>query len=111
MFAIKCQGAVEVVVPNVPLTSEHAEELRETVRHCISDGLPMVVISFHDVPLIDSAGLESLLDIRDAVHTRGGSIKLSALSPLTQDILRVSGVGEHFEIYSDDKTAVRSFVQ
>lgn len=111
MFAIRCQGAVEVIVPNVPLTGEHADELRETVQHCLSDGLPMVVLNLHDVPLIDSAGLESLLDMRDSVHSRGGTVKLAALTPLSQDILRVSGVGEHFEVFPDDKAAVRSFVQ
>ncbi len=111
MFAIKCQGAVEVIVPNVPLVGESAVELRETVEHCLSDGLPMVVLNLHDVPLIDSVGLESLLDVQDAVRERGGSIKLAALTSLSQDILRVTGVAEQFEIFPDDKAAVRSFVQ
>ncbi|QEG34204.1 STAS domain-containing protein [Bythopirellula goksoeyrii] len=111
MFAIKCQGAVEVIVPNVPLTVEHAEELRETVGHCLSDGLPMVVLNLHDVPLFDSAGLEALLDCRDSICARGGRVKLAALTPLSQDILRVSGVLEAFELFPDDKAAVRSFIQ
>ncbi|TWU29460.1 STAS domain-containing protein [Bythopirellula polymerisocia] len=111
MFAIRCQGAVEVIVPNVPLTGEHADELRETIEHCSSNGLPMVVLNLHDVPLIDSDGLESLLDIRDTVRERGGSVKLASLTPLSQDILRITGVAEHFEVFPDDKAAVRSFVQ
>lgn len=111
MFAIKCQGAVEVIMPKVPLTCEHAEELRETVQHCLSDGLPMVVLNLHDVPLIDSAGLEALLDCRDNIRARGGNVKLAALTPLSHDILRVSGVIDAFESFPDDKAAVRSFVQ
>ena len=66
MFAVKSQGAVEVIVPNVPLKGEYVDELRETVQHCLADGLPMLVLNLHDVPLLDSAGLESLLDMRDA---------------------------------------------
>ena len=111
MFAVKSQGAVEVIVPNVPLKNEYVEELMETVNHCVGDGLPMLVINFHDVPLLDSAGLESLLDVRDLVESRGGAVKLAALTPLAQDIMRVSGVGRHFEVFVDEKTAVRSFVQ
>lgn len=111
MFAVKSQGAVEVIVPNVPLKSEYVQELQETVQHCLSDGLPMLVLNLHDVPLLDSAGLESLLDLRDAVENRGGTVKLAAPTPLAQDILRVSGVGRHFEIFPDEKAAVRSFVQ
>lgn len=111
MFAVKSQGAVEVVVPNVPLKSEAVDELRDTVAHCLGDGLPMLVLNMHDVPLLDSAGLESLLDIRDKVQKRGGQVKLAALTPLAQDILRVSGIGRHFDCHSDEKSAVRSFVQ
>lgn len=111
MFAVKTQGAVEVVVPNVPLKAEYVEELRDTVKHCLADGLPMLVLNLHDVPLVDSAGLESLLDVRDMVQAKGGSVKLASLSPLAQDILRVSGLTRQFEVFADEKAAVRSFVQ
>ena len=60
---------------------------------------------------MDSAGLESLLDMRDAVEKRGGMVKLASPTPLSQDILRVSGVGHQFEVFVDEKSAVRSFVQ
>ena len=51
MFAVKSQGAVEVIVPNVPLKGEYVDELRETVQHCLADGIPMLVLNLHDVPL------------------------------------------------------------
>ncbi len=111
MFAVRSQGAVEMIVPTVPLKSENVEELMETVHHCLADGLPMLVLNMHDVALMDSAGLESLLDIRDLVQKRGGTVKLASLTPLCQDILRVSGVGRNFEVFVDEKSAVRSFVQ
>ena len=111
MFAVKSQGAVEVIVPNVPLKGEYVGELHETLQHCLGDGLPMLVLSMHDVPLLDSAGLEGLLDMRDQVEKRGGTMKLASLTPLAYDILRVSGISSQFEIFADEKTAVRSFVQ
>lgn len=111
MFAVKSQGAVEVIAPNVPLKGESIEEFHDTVQHCLADGIPMLVVSMRDVPLLDSAGLEALLDIRDLVAQRGGWVKLAQLTPLTQDILKVSGVDRQFEIFADEKSAVRSFVQ
>lgn len=111
MFAVKSQGAVEVVVPNVPLKSDYVDELHETVQHCVNNGIPMLVVNLHDVPLMDSAGLEALLDARDAVERRGGMLKLAGPTPLSQDILRISGVGQQFEVFPDEKSAVRSFVQ
>ena len=97
-------------MPTVPLKGEYVDELSETVQHCLADGIPMLVINLHDVALMDSAGLESLLDARDAVEKRGGTVKLAAPTPLSQDILRVSGVGQQFEVFADEKAAVRSFV-
>jgi anti-anti-sigma factor len=111
MFAVKSQGAVEVVVPNVPLKGEYVDELRETVEQCLAEGIPMLVLNLHDVALMDSAGLEALLDVRDTVEKRGGTVKLASPTPLSQDILRVSGVGQQFEVFADEKSAVRSFVQ
>jgi anti-anti-sigma factor len=111
MFAIKTQGAVEVVIPNCPLKQEQAGELRDSVEHCLGGGIPMIVLNLNDVPLVDSAGLEALLDVSDAVRAQGGAIKLAGLNPLCDDILKVSGVGARFEIYPDEKAAVRSFVQ
>jgi anti-anti-sigma factor len=111
MFAVKSQGAVEVIVPNVPLKGEYVGELLETVQHCLPDGLPMLVLNLHDVPLLDSIGLEALLDVRDLVAQRGGTVKLASLTPLTNDILRVSGLAQQFEVFADEKAAVRSFVQ
>ena len=45
-----------MIVPNVPLKGEYVDELRETVQHCLADGLPMVVLNLHDVPLLGQCG-------------------------------------------------------
>lgn len=111
MFAVKRQGAVDVVEPKVPLKGEYVEELHETIVHCHHKGVPMVVLNLHDVPLLDSAGLEGLLDVKDQVEAHRGFVKLAAFSPLVRDILRVSGVEQSFELFEDVKAAVRSFVQ
>ena len=111
MFAVESQGAVDVVKPNATLNQENAEELTETVQNGLSGGQPMVVVDLSETPLIDSAGLESLLDAYDLVRTKGGTLKLSSATPLCQEILRITAVGERFEQYADVKTAVGSFVR
>ena len=70
----------------------------------------MVVLDMSDVPLMDSAGLDALLDISDAVLLKGGAVKLAALTQLCADVLRVTGVAGHFETYKEVKIAVGSFV-
>jgi anti-anti-sigma factor len=111
MMNIKSQGAVDVVQLSGPLNHENAEEFVETVDSGLAEGQPMVVLDLGDVPLMDSTGLDALLDVRDAAILKGGVVKLAAPTQLCADILRMTGVAGQFETYKDVKLAVGSFVQ
>ncbi len=111
MFPIEKQGAVGVVHPKGPLEAEHCEEFKQTVLEGLGAGRPMLVVDFHDVPLLDSVGLETLVELREAVESRGGAMKLAAINPLCADILRVTGVGHKFEQHALVRSAVGSFAE
>ena len=111
MFRAESQGAVDVVTIDVPINHENVAELAETLAAERTEGKPMLVLNMSDVSLMDSAGLEVLLDIQESFQERGGTMKLAALSPLCEEILRITGVDQHFEAHRDVKTAVGSFVQ
>lgn len=111
MFSVESQGAVDVVKPMAPLDQENSAEFLETVATGLSAGKPMVVLDMGDIPLIDSAGLDSLLDFQDTLQDRGGAVKLAAATQLCQEVLRITGVDQRFETYDEVKTAVGSFVQ
>ena len=83
----------------------------ETVRSGLNGGQPIVVLNMSDVPLMDSAGLEALMDVRDTVLLKGGAVKLAGLTQLCEEVLRVTGVGGHFDCYPQVKSAVGSFAQ
>ena len=111
MFSIESQGAVDVVKPMAPLDHDNSAEFSETVATGLSTGKPMVVLDMSDIPLIDSAGLDALLDLQDALQDRGGAIKLAAATQLCQEVLRITGVDHQFETFDEVKSAVGSFVQ
>ena len=111
MLSVESQGAVDVVRLNGPLNHENAEDLAETVRSGLTGGQPIVVLNMSDVPLMDSAGLEALMDVRDTVLLKGGTVKLAGLTQLCEEVLRVTGVGSHFDCYPQVKSAVGSFAQ
>jgi anti-anti-sigma factor len=109
MFPIERQGAVCVVRPQVPLVADQCEAFLSTALAGVGAGQPMLVVDLHGVPLIDSAGLETLTDLRERIESRGGAVKLAAVNALCHDILRVTGVGDRFEQHAQVKTAVGSF--
>ncbi len=105
------QGAVDIVSGSESLTIENAAGLRRLFEDCITAGQPKLVFDCCQVPLIDSAGLELLLDMRDACQRRGGQFQLAGVNALVADILQASGLVCLFEIHGDAVAAAGSFAQ
>ena len=111
MIPVEKQGAVCVVRPQVPLAGDNCAKVRAAALNGLGSGRPMLVIDLQQTPLMDGAGLETLVELREKIEARGGSVKLAAVNALCADILRVTGVGDKFEQYSVLKSAVGSFAE
>ncbi len=108
MFHVEKQGSVDVIICGGPLNEEHIEDFREAVDPCFV-GQPKIVLDLGDVPMVDSRGLESLLDIQDELESLGAAVKLAAMGQVCRDTLRATGVGERFETFETVKSAIGSF--
>jgi anti-sigma B factor antagonist len=111
MICVETQGAVDVIDIEGVLNAESLEELHRVTAPSLGRGVPMLVVDLGEVPLIDSCGLEGLLDLRDAAEQRGGNVKLVGLNKLCADIMKVTGLDKQFEILSDAKRGVGSFAK
>ena len=111
MFERTLQGVVQVIRGNDPLIKEHAQAVIDLLTECLEYGQPRVVLDMEKVPLIDSAGLELLVDSQENFQQRGGALKLVAPNALCQEILSVTGVGALFELFPEPVSAVGSFAQ
>ena len=108
MFPSDKQGAVDIVSCSVPLNKEHSEDFQQATKSCLQ-GQPMLVLDLGDTPLVDSSGLEALLDLQEEVEALGGAVKLAAAGRLCRDALKATGVGERFEEFDTVKAAIGSF--
>lgn len=104
-------GAVDIVIGSQPVDRDTVGPLRRIMEECVGSGQPRLVFDAAEVPLFDSAGIELLLDIREACLQRGGEFQLAALNPLCLDILNATGVAELFDIFDDSVVAAGSFAQ
>jgi anti-anti-sigma factor len=109
MYELSQQGAVDVISGNKPLNIEYVDAVREIINRCTESGQPRIVFNLRGIPVIDSSGLELLLDARDRCQLRGGHLHMATPNGLCGDILRVTGVDSRFEIFDDVLTAVGSF--
>jgi anti-anti-sigma factor len=111
MFERTKQGAVEVVQGDDPLSADFVPRVLQLLQECCVHGQPRVVLDLENVPLMDSAALEMLLDVQEEFQRRGGALKLAVRNTLCREILSVTGVGAEFEMYPEAASAVGSFVQ
>jgi len=109
MFQTNKQGVVDIIRCDAPLNKDHLEDFHSTTRICTDHGQPMIVLDLADTNLVDSSGLESLLDLQEQVERLGGTVKLAGAPALITDVLRIAGVGDRFETFTTVKAAVGSF--
>lgn len=103
------QGCVEVIQLNERLTAEELPEVELLLKEALKGRLPQVVLDLRRVRLIDSAGLELLLDAQQRSVARGGAVQLAAPSALIRDILRITGVDEEMSLHNDVVSAAGAF--
>ncbi len=111
MFTHKQQGVVDVIGGGDRISGEHVAELSTALESRLGHGQPQIVLDMQSVALIDSAGLELLLDYQEKCQRMGGALKLANAGALCREVLKATGVGARFEIFRDSGGAVRSFVQ
>lgn len=105
------QGSVEVVQLGDRLTIEEADSVRVLVDEAICSSVPQVIIDLRRLRLIDSAGLELLVDCSANCVARGGQLRLCGAGPLILDILRVTGLSRQFAINQDVVAAAGAFAR
>src|SRR4051812_11651457 len=110
MFEHKCQGAVDVISGGDRISGEYVAALGSLLETRVERGQPQLVLDLQGVALIDSAGLELLLDFQEKCQRMGGALKLANVGVLCREVLKATGVGARFEIFRDSGGAVRSFV-
>ncbi|MEZ6048374.1 MAG: STAS domain-containing protein [Planctomycetaceae bacterium] len=111
MYECRKQGAISILEGTDSLINDHLEEIQELFQECLKNGQPKIVFSFKNTPLVDSAGLEWLLDSQETCLSCGGNLKLAAPNTLCEDILRITGFLSKFEVYPDTLSAVGSYTR
>ena len=111
MITTERRGAIRIVKTKDSLTEEYIEEIAAAIEKEIKIGRPLIVFDLSDVALINSRGLEILIDLEEQCAFRSGRLKVVAASGLCSDILRITGVVDMIESFATISDAVRSFVK
>lgn len=111
MFELIAQGSVSVLRGSLPLTVENVSVAQSLCEPCFERGAPKLVIDMASMPLVDSCGLEWLIDTQFSAMRRGGRISIAGPNTLCMDILRVTEVPQRCRIYPDVLSAVGGYLR
>ena len=109
MYTVKKQGAVDIIHTETALDSNSAESFGDFTHQMIQAGQQRIVFDMSEVPLIDSAGMEAILNLQDECQRRGGALRIAAPTNLCQDILDVCEISRSVEVLGDVTRAVGRF--
>lgn len=84
--------------------------LRKTIRGLLQDERKKILLNLADVDYIDSSGIGELVSGFTAVKNQSGELKLLQLTKKVRDLLQITKLYTVFDIYSDENTAIRSFL-
>jgi anti-anti-sigma factor len=91
------------------LTEDSLVALRQAADHHLSGGEVVdLVLNLEQVPLVDSACLEYLLDLQDKLAERFGQVKLTNCDSNVTKILEITRLTTSFEILRDVAEAVKA---
>ncbi len=84
-------------------------QLRDCIMDSVNRGRTNILLDMQGVTTLDSSGIGELVGSYTTVTNRGGKLKLLHLPPKITDLLQVTQLITVFEVYEDEKEALKSF--
>ena len=104
------QGAVVVLRPIGPLTTEDADTFKSRLSDVRKSTMGRFVLDASAIPFIDSRGLELLIEMHDELSQSGQSLKVCGINETVREVLDLTDVASLVEHFEDAGSAVRSFL-
>ncbi len=91
------------------LVEDTLAAFRQAVDHQLAaKDVVDLVLDLHEVPFLDSAALEYLLDLQDRLAERLGQVRLVRCTPEVRTILAMTRLDAVFEIFEGVPEAIRA---
>jgi len=104
-------GAAVLMIIKGEMTADDIAALRKSVDHELEDQKVLdVVLDMQEVPFVDSAVWEFLLDLQDELADRMGQVKLARCDENVRKIAEMTRLDRELEIYDAVEPAVRPIV-
>ena len=100
-------GQHTVITLKEPVNHQNCKELEASVLDAAEKNHRSIILECKGVSYLDSAALETLLRLQDAIKERGSQVKLVGLNALCRDIMIATRLINQFNIYSNVPEAIK----
>jgi anti-sigma B factor antagonist len=107
---VRSQGQVKIIKLRGRLSlGESVDRLRATLEDLISAGDNRLVLDLEELTTMDSSGIGLLSRFLTSAKQQGGSLKLVNPSKFVVQTLKLVGLLNLFEVFTDSQAATDSF--
>jgi len=107
---VRSQGEVKIIKLRGRLSlGEPCDRLRATIEDLLQSGDNRLVLDLEELATMDSSGIGVLARFLTSAKQQGGSLKLVNPSKFVVQTLKLVGLLNLFEVFSDSPAAVASF--
>ena len=90
------------------LDSSKAPQIKTEFLKHLAEGSKHLLLNLEKVETADSSGLGALLFGLRQSNNSGGTLKLIALQPRVQSLIKISKLDRIFEIFDDEESCIKS---
>ncbi len=105
---ILVSSSIAIVSLNGSLNARSAEEVKQTFKDLVEQGVTTVIVDLKDVPFIDSSGLAALVSGLKTLGGEASNLKLAALQSQARLLFELTMFDRVFEIYETVADALNS---
>lgn len=107
-YSFEDHGPTTVLTLSGELTADQADTFRRSCLERLGRGVRNVVLVLEHLRMIDSAGLEMLLWLREESAQHRGHLRLVNPDPTIRKVLEVTRLDRRFEVHQSIESAAKS---
>ena len=92
-------------------SDDAAAAIQNRVKDRLESGQKNFIFNFEKVEFIDSFGVGELVACYISIARMGGQLKILNIPPKIRALFKITVLDRVFEIYEEEETAIRSFVE
>lgn len=111
MIQVQRVGIVMVMKPQSAMVGECLAACRSQLGEFLRAQKSRLIFDLSETTLIQSEGLEFLIDSQQACLQQGGRLALTSPTELCADIIEISGLRECIAMFNDLRSALGDFAR